>query len=92
MHYLLTDPGNYFAHVDRAAGSVSSIALFGQRAKSSDDIWATSGFEAMETVNAAINYGTYLPTEQFPVLKLIPKRWLASTKQAEEGFNIPKRI
>lgn len=36
--------------------------------------------------------GTYLPTEQFPIFKWIPKQWLSSTKRAEEGFNIPTRI
>lgn len=36
--------------------------------------------------------GTYLPTEQFPIFKWVPKQWLSSTNRAEEGFNIPTRI
>lgn len=92
MHDLLIDPGNFYKHVDRAIASASSIALFGQCAKSSEDLWATGGFEAMEAVNAAISHGTYLPTEQFPIFKWIPKQWLASTKRAEEGFRIPTQI
>jgi cytochrome P450 len=36
--------------------------------------------------------GTYLPTEQFPIFKWIPKQWLSSTTRAEEGFSIPTRI
>jgi hypothetical protein len=41
MHDLLVDPGNFSKYVDRATASSSSIALFGQRANSNDDFWAT---------------------------------------------------
>lgn len=43
-------------------------------------------------MNAALSPGTYLPTEQFPILKWIPKLWLSSTTRAEDGFRIPTRI
>ncbi|KAF3034295.1 hypothetical protein E8E12_001930 [Didymella heteroderae] len=92
MQDLLIDPEDFSRHVDRATASFSSIALFGQRAKSSDDFWATCAYEAMEAVNAALSPGTYPPTEQFPIFKCIPKQWLASTKRAEEGFSTPTRI
>jgi cytochrome P450 len=36
--------------------------------------------------------GTYLPTEQFPIFKWIPKQWLSSTARAEAGFRVPTRI
>ncbi|KAF2866696.1 cytochrome P450 [Massariosphaeria phaeospora] len=84
MHDLLVTPKDFSKHVDRATASFSSIALFGQRAKSMDDFWAT--------VNAALSPGTYLPTEQFPIFKWVSKRWLASTTRAEQGFSIPTRI
>lgn len=45
-----------------------------------------------EQVNAALSPGTYLPTEQFPIFKWIPKQWLSSTVRAERGFTIPTRI
>lgn len=92
MHDLLTDPENFSKHIDKATASFSSIALFGQRAKTHDDFWATGAYKAMEAVNAALSPGTYLPTEQFPILKWIPKKWLASTRRAQEGFDIPTRI
>jgi hypothetical protein len=41
MHDLLIDSENFRKHVDRATASFSSIALFGQRANSNDDFWAT---------------------------------------------------
>ncbi|KAJ4379403.1 hypothetical protein N0V86_005448 [Didymella sp. IMI 355093] len=92
MRDLLADPENFSKHIDRATASFSSIALYGQRATASDDFWATGAYEAMEAVNAALSPGTYLPTEQFPIFKWIPKQWLASTRRAEEGFSIPTRI
>ncbi|KAF2820123.1 cytochrome P450 [Ophiobolus disseminans] len=92
MHDLLINPRDFSKHVDRSTASFSSIALFGQRAKSNDDFWATGAYEAMEAVNAALSPGTYPPTEQFPILSWIPKQWLASTARAEAGFSIPTRI
>ena len=41
MHDLLVDPGDFSKYVDRATASSSSIALFGQRAKSNEDFWST---------------------------------------------------
>jgi hypothetical protein len=41
MHDLLVDPEGFSRHVDRATASFASIALFGQRARSGDDFWAT---------------------------------------------------
>jgi hypothetical protein len=41
MHDLIDDPQNFSKHVNRATASFSSIALFGQRATSQDDFWAT---------------------------------------------------
>lgn len=41
MHDLLVQPKDFSKHVDRATASFSSIALFGQRAKSNDDFWTT---------------------------------------------------
>lgn len=43
MHDLLGSPEDFSKHVDRATASFSSIALFGQRAKSSSDFWAKVG-------------------------------------------------
>jgi hypothetical protein len=41
MHDLLINPHAFTKHLDRATASFSSIALYGQRAKSHDDFWAT---------------------------------------------------
>jgi hypothetical protein len=41
MHDLLVHPEDFSKHLDRSTASFSAIALFGQRAKSHDDFWAT---------------------------------------------------
>ncbi|KAJ8112762.1 hypothetical protein OPT61_g4948 [Boeremia exigua] len=92
MHDLLKNPDDFSKHVDRATASFSSIALFGQRAKSFSGFWAKGAYEAMEAVNAALSPGTYLPTEQFPILRWVPKQWLSATVRAEQGFSIPTGI
>jgi cytochrome P450 len=40
----------------------------------------------------AISPGSYLPAEQFPIFKLIPRRWDPSHVRAQEGFDIPTSI
>ena len=92
MHDLLVDPEGFRTHLDRATASFSSIALFGQRATSMDDFWATGAYEAMEAINAALNPGSYPPVEQFPFCKWIPKSWGGWTARAEAGWSIPTRI
>ncbi|OAL43479.1 cytochrome P450 [Pyrenochaeta sp. DS3sAY3a] len=86
MYDLLTNPKDFSNHFDRSTASFASIALLGQRAKSHDDFWARSGYEGMGAINAALSPGSYLPTEQFPIFKLVPKQWLSSTMRAEEAF------
>jgi len=41
MHDLLISPEDFSKHIDRATASFSAIILYGQRAKSPDDFWAT---------------------------------------------------
>jgi hypothetical protein len=41
IHDLLQDPNDFTRHVHRATASLSSVALYGQRAKLHDDFWAT---------------------------------------------------
>ncbi|KAF2657853.1 cytochrome P450 [Lophiostoma macrostomum CBS 122681] len=86
MHDLLVSPEDFSKHVQRSTASFSSIALFGQRAKSHDDFWATGVYKAMDILNAAISPGTYLPSEQFPIFKLLPKRWNPAHTRAEQCF------
>lgn len=37
-------------------------------------------------MNKAISPGTYLPSEQFPIFKLIPEQWNPARARAEESF------
>ena len=46
----------------------------------------------MHAVNAALSPGTYPPTEQFPILSLIPRSFLPSSARAEAAFTIPTCI
>lgn len=41
LHDLLVTPQDYSKHIDRSTASFSAIALYGQRAKTIDDSWAT---------------------------------------------------
>ena len=43
-------------------------------------------------MNEAISPGTYLPSEQFPIFKLIPKAWNPANARAEESFRHNTRL
>ncbi|KAF2637168.1 cytochrome P450 [Massarina eburnea CBS 473.64] len=92
IHDLLVSPEEFSKHIGRSTASFAAIALFGQRAKSHDDFWATGVYTVMEAINRAISPGTYLPSEQFPIFKLIPKRWSSANIRAEESFSISTNI
>lgn len=38
-------------------------------------------------MNKALSPGTYLPSEQFPIFKLVPKAWTPANARAEESFH-----
>jgi cytochrome P450 len=40
----------------------------------------------------AISHGGNLPSEEFPIFKLIPRAWDPSYTRAEEGFQTPTKI
>ncbi|PVH93888.1 cytochrome P450 [Periconia macrospinosa] len=84
VHDLLISPEDFSKHINRSSASFSAIALYGQRAITHDDFWAT--------LNKAISPGTYLPSEQFPIFKLIPKRWNPAHARAEENFRAGTNI
>ncbi|CAO2651395.1 Nn.00g039650.m01.CDS01 [Neocucurbitaria sp. VM-36] len=80
---LLITPDDFFKHIKRTTASVASIVLFGHRGPTFDDFWASAVYRAMEHVNSTLERGTYLPVEQFPILKYIPDRWAPSKKRAK---------
>jgi cytochrome P450 len=41
----------------------------------------------MRQINSAVTPGSYLPTEEFPIFKWIPRRWLGSNVRAEKCFH-----
>lgn len=41
MHDLLISPEDFSKHINRSNASFSAIALYGQRATTHDDFWAT---------------------------------------------------
>ncbi|CAI6338583.1 unnamed protein product [Periconia digitata] len=92
LYDLLVSPENFVKHINRSTASFSAITLYGQRATHHDGFWATGVYEAMEAINRALTPGSYLPSEQFPIFKLIPKSWNPASIRAEEGFSIPTGI
>ncbi|KAF1843820.1 cytochrome P450 2D18 [Cucurbitaria berberidis CBS 394.84] len=78
VHDLLETPDQFFAHIKRVTASIAAIAIFGFRAPTVDSHWTT--------INPTCEPGSYLPIEQFPILKYIPDRWAPSKARAKHCY------
>ncbi|KAF2652642.1 cytochrome P450 2D18 [Lophiostoma macrostomum CBS 122681] len=76
---LLETPERFFEHIKRVTASTASTIIYGHRAKSCEDYWCS--------INPTLKAGSYLPVEHFPILKLIPERFLESRKRARNAFS-----
>ncbi|ORY01425.1 cytochrome P450 oxidoreductase-like protein [Clohesyomyces aquaticus] len=86
MHDLLNTPENFSDHIMRTTSSISSILVFGHRSPTTDCWWNTSVYHVMDLINQCLEPGSYLPIEQFPILKLIPDRWAPSKARAKQSY------
>ncbi|GKT50626.1 cytochrome P450 monooxygenase yanC [Colletotrichum spaethianum] len=78
MYDLLEKPEDFTHSVKRATASIASITLFGHRATDWGSFWAY--------ISKAVAPGSYLPVDQFPILKLIPASWTASRRRGNECY------
>ncbi|KAF2654209.1 cytochrome P450, partial [Lophiostoma macrostomum CBS 122681] len=83
---LLKTPENFFKHVKRLSASVAAIVIFGHRAPTPDSFWSTCVYDAMGIINPALEPGSYLPIEQFPILKYIPDFLAPSKARAKKAY------
>ncbi|KAK1984898.1 cytochrome P450 [Colletotrichum cereale] len=75
MSDLLEKPEGFQESIKRATASVASITIYGHVATDWDSFWAHTVYIVMEAISKALEQGTYLPMDQFPILNLIPDRW-----------------
>ncbi|KAK1573711.1 cytochrome P450 2D18 [Colletotrichum navitas] len=86
MYDLLNKPEEFTQSIKRTTASIASITLFGNRATDWGSFWAYAVYIAMEAVSKALEPGSYLPVDQFPILKLIPVSWMESRNRANECY------
>ncbi|OHF02015.1 cytochrome P450 2D18 [Colletotrichum orchidophilum] len=87
MHDLLEKPDEFMENVKRTTASIASITIFGQRATDWNSFWAYAVYITMDAVSLILEPGSYLPEEQFPILKLIPDRLAKSRQQGKELYH-----
>ncbi|KAJ4293390.1 hypothetical protein N0V90_008673 [Kalmusia sp. IMI 367209] len=92
MYDLLIGPEDFKNYIKRCTASAAAIVLYGQRATSYDDFWATGVYRTMEIVNKSLEPGSYPPSEQFPIFKLIPDRWNPAKARAADSFQTTSTI
>ncbi|KAF2113642.1 cytochrome P450 [Lophiotrema nucula] len=86
MRDLAASPEQFIFHLKRTTASVASIVVFGHRAPTWDSFWAHSVYDVMDWISEAIEPGNALPEDQFPILKLLSDRWVASKMRAHKTF------
>ncbi|CAI0654505.1 unnamed protein product [Colletotrichum noveboracense] len=75
LHDLLEKPESFKTHVQRTTASIGTVTLYGQHAHNFESFWAHAVYIAMLAISKAVEPGTYLPVDQFPILNLIPDCW-----------------
>ncbi|KAK1522872.1 cytochrome P450 2D18 [Colletotrichum paranaense] len=87
MHDLLEKPDEFMESVKRTTASIATITIFGQRAPSWESFWAYAVYIAMDGVSTILEPGSYLPVDQFPILKWIPDRLAKSRQRGKELYH-----
>lgn len=88
MKQLLDEPQDFYDHVSVFAASMGSSLVFGHRAKNMRDMWASAPYEIMKVANKAIEPGSYVPSEHFPIMKFVPDRWNLPKARAKESAKL----
>ncbi|KAK2054685.1 cytochrome P450 2D18 [Colletotrichum caudatum] len=86
MYDLLNKPEEFTQSVKRTTASIASITLYGNRATDWGSFWAYAVYIAMEAITKALAPGSYLPVDQFPILKLIPASWMESRRRGNACY------
>ncbi|KAK2007388.1 cytochrome P450 2D18 [Colletotrichum eremochloae] len=86
MYELLSKPEEFTQSVKRTTASIASITLFGNRATDWGSFWAYAVYIVMEAITKALAPGSYLPVDQFPILKLIPASWMESRRRGNACY------
>ncbi|KAI3558589.1 cytochrome P450 2D18 [Colletotrichum abscissum] len=93
MHDLLEKPDEFMESVKRTTASIATITIFGQRAPSWESFWAYCLFQSLHEnsadlvkVSTILEPGSYLPVDQFPILKWIPDRLAKSRQRGKELY------
>ncbi|KAK7441119.1 cytochrome P450 2D18 [Colletotrichum acutatum] len=87
MYDLLKKPDEFMKSVKRTTASIATITIFGQRAPSWESFWAYAVYIAMDGVSTILEPGSYLPVDQFPILKWIPDRLAKSRQRGKELYH-----
>ncbi|KAK2025657.1 cytochrome P450 [Colletotrichum zoysiae] len=86
MSDLLAKPERFQEYIKRTTASVASITIYGHLATDWGSFWAYAVYIAMEAISKAIEPGTYLPVDQFPILNLIPDRWNTPKQRGKKFY------
>ncbi|KAK2005730.1 cytochrome P450 2D18 [Colletotrichum eremochloae] len=84
MFDLMEKPEQFHECIQRTTASISSITLFGHQAPDRGSFWAD--------ISKALEPGTYLPVDQFPILKLIPDRWNKPKQRCKKYYALTTDI
>ncbi|KAL0937329.1 cytochrome p450 [Colletotrichum truncatum] len=96
---LLEKPKDFRPLIKRTTASIASITIYGHRAPDPESFWGCVRFYYIRhlqlmrvQISKAIEPGSYLPVEQFPILGLIPENWTESKKRGVEFYHTMTNI
>ncbi|EAW15397.1 cytochrome P450 [Aspergillus fischeri NRRL 181] len=75
LNDLLRDTEGFYNHVRRYTASVASALAFGHRGPTFESFWGHAVYDVMDRWTEAMEAGANPPVDEYPILRLIPKRF-----------------
>ncbi|CAF9929816.1 MAG: hypothetical protein HETSPECPRED_007462 [Heterodermia speciosa] len=81
---FMLDPDHHMAHPKRYSNSITNTLVFGIRTKAIDSEYMERLYTIMEKWSLVMELGATPPVDSFPLLKLIPQRFLGNWRSRAE--------
>nr|UPH69770.1 putative cytochrome p450 protein [Neofusicoccum parvum] len=78
IYDFMVNPADHMSHPKRFSNSITMSLVFGFRTKSVNDDYLRRLYHAMEKWSLVLETGATPPVDSFPLLKLIPERFMGN--------------
>ncbi|KAH7120995.1 cytochrome P450 oxidoreductase-like protein [Dendryphion nanum] len=89
---LLETPEEFRKHLIRMATSSQSVVVYGNRATSPDDFWASFTYDNLKDAGDTMKPGSYIPPDILPLLNFLPEWMVPAKRRIKACYNRCSRV